>query len=113
MSLCKLQASLLLSAGAEDILYPSRDRTKISRNRRNVSFGRIFLHQKKVAPTSFHPLSTSKAKVGKPVPFEEIGKREHDEASDDVAVRDVDVRVHAMIKGSFGDEVEQGVADLD
>ena len=46
------------------------------------------------------------------VPFKEIGKREHRNASYNVSISYVDVRIHPMIKASFCDNIQESVANL-
>lgn len=45
-------------------------------------------------------------------PLKEISEREHEETRHGMPISDVDMGVHAMVEGSFCDEVQEGVTSL-
>lgn len=96
--------------------YPRRESTKISSNIAFVSFGLVFLRMKNqflellcyeiIAALSCLLVYTLYK------PLDEIGERQHNKASYDMSVGDIDGGIHAMVEGSFCDDVHESVAYL-
>lgn len=45
-------------------------------------------------------------------PFEEISEGKHPDASNDLSISDMDVRIHAMLEGSIREEIHKCIANL-